>query len=500
MGAPAPEMNAETEAEVYAAEGFTAALRTISPPERRKHASVYNYWLTIRGEKQFPPIRDLDPLEISDAGPFSVLLEMIGGGEDADIRHIGQAIKGDSKAEKVGEALAPSLLSCIATRLPIVSACREAFAFEDEFEGPNGKTKCWVTLLPFSATGTWIDYVYGFVSLDPPPGGAEAEPEAVEEQPEAVDDAPEPVEVADPVEEIVEVAEPVEAEPEVAEEPAQPPIPECIKPEEQASAEPVAEVEPEPEPAKKTKAKAGFSAKLFESLASVGGFYGGSAQVEPVIPVVPFEEEELVEQPVAEDEPVEPPVAEDEPVEAPVAEDEPVEAPVVDDEPVEAPVVEEDVIEPPVADYEPEPPVAVEEPGDPVQAAILDESAEGPMQGKLADVQTKADEARQAKLRSNAALYEGLSAAYDFALDAEENPEEYLKLVEARGLKIQLRSPMKPVVRLAFDGMCDDSMIAQLETVLAWALKSDLPRGTLAALLQDEGGIGPILSGSASAS
>ena len=90
-------------------------------------------------------------------------------------------------------------------------------------------------------------------------------------------------------------------------------------------------------------------------------------------------------------------------------------------------------------------------------------------------------------------FYEGLSAAYDFALDAEENPEEYLKLVEARGLKIQFRSPMKPVVRLAFDGMCDNSMIAQLETVLAWALKSDLPRGSLAARIQAEGGLGPIL-------
>ena len=49
------------------------------------------------------------------------------------------------------------------------AACRQPFAFEDDFKGPNGRTRCWVTLLPFSATGTWIDYVYGFVSLDPPP-------------------------------------------------------------------------------------------------------------------------------------------------------------------------------------------------------------------------------------------------------------------------------------------------------------------------------------------
>jgi hypothetical protein len=102
-----------------------------------------------------------------------------------------------------------------------------------------------------------------------------------------------------------------------------------------------------------------------------------------------------------------------------------------------------------------------------------------------------------AKLRANAALYEGLSAAYDFALDAEDSPEEYLKIVEAAGLKIQLRAPMRPVVKLAFEGMCDDSTISQLEAVLAWAIEQDLPRGTLAQRIEEQGGIGPILSGQA---
>ncbi len=110
------------------------------------------------------------------------------------------------------------------------------------------------------------------------------------------------------------------------------------------------------------------------------------------------------------------------------------------------------------------------------------------MQNKLAEVRSKADEARMAKIRSNLALYEGLSAAYDFALDAEDNADEYLKLVEGQGLKIQLRSPMKPVVKLAFDGLCDNSTIAQLEAVLAWALKQDLPRGSLASRIEEEGG------------
>src|SRR5919112_5039860 len=98
MGAPVPELNPIDDA---TAEALLSSLRTIGAAERRKHASVFNYWLAIRQNREFPPIRDLDPLEISDAGPFSILLEMIGGGEDAEIRHVGQAIKGDLEADKV---------------------------------------------------------------------------------------------------------------------------------------------------------------------------------------------------------------------------------------------------------------------------------------------------------------------------------------------------------------------------------------------------------------
>ena len=122
-------------------------------------------------------------------------------------------------------------------------------------------------------------------------------------------------------------------------------------------------------------------------------------------------------------------------------------------------------------------------------------ASEGILQKKLTEVRAKTDEARLAKIRANAALYEGLSAAYDFALDAEDAPEEYLRLVEAQGLKIQLRSPMKPVVKLAFEGMCDDATIKQLEAVLAWAFDQELPRGTLAERIEEAGGVGYILNG-----
>ncbi len=421
MSAHVPEMEPAGD---ESAEALLDSLKTISPAERRKHATVFNYWHSIRGNRLFPPIRDLDPLEISDAGPFSVLLEMIGGGEDAEIRHLGQSIKAGIVAERVGQAPNPSLLSCIHAKLPIVAACRQAYAFEDEFEGDGGTTRCWVTLLPFSATGTWIDYVYGFVSLDPSPEGAEQVPEPLEDAPGTVD-------------ETLEVAEEVTEE--VAEET------------DEAAEDVVAEREPAAD------GKPGFSAKLIQGLTSVG-FYGKLVEVEPELPSVPFDQEQP--ETMAEPEDIAP------------------------EAPEEAPEPESVVPEEPVAGHE-----------DAIPEPEIHSATEGALQDKLADVRAKADEARQAKLRSNLALYEGLSAAYDFALDAEDQAEDYLKLVEAQGLKIQLRSPMTPVAKLAFGGMCDDSVIPQLEAVLAWAFKNDLPRGSLAERIEAEGGIGSILNG-----
>jgi hypothetical protein len=62
-------------------------------------------------------------------------------------------------------------------------------------------------------------------------------------------------------------------------------------------------------------------------------------------------------------------------------------------------------------------------------------------------------------------------------------------------LKIQLRAPMAPVVKLAFADTFDPHTIAHLEAVLAWALKQELPRGTLAGRIDEAGGIVELLNG-----
>lgn len=332
MGKSIPGFDA---AEDATAEALLSSLESISPSERRRHATVFNYWLSIRGENPMPSVRDLDPLEMSDAGPCSVLLELTGGGVDAEIRHLGNALETDAQVERISEAPRPSLLSCIADKLGDVASLRHAMAFEDEFTTDRGTTRCSVTLLPFSSTGADVDYVYGFVSWGSDAASAEAA------EPAETDDLIMPLAPVDEGEEMEEIPMTLSEE----------------------QAEPVAEV-----------------------------------QLEPVEPV-------------------------------------------------------------------------------------------GSLQERLAEARAKADAARLAKLQVEVALVEALSEAYDFAVDAEGSANEYLKLVEQKGLTIQLRSPMAPVVKLAFDGLTDDATIGELETVMAWALRMNLPRGSLGARVQEAGGL-----------
>jgi hypothetical protein len=497
MGAPSSRVQA---ADQPAAEGLLTALKTIDPAERQRHADVLSYWLSIRGDKEFPPLHDLDPLEISDAGPSSVLLELISGGHDAEIRHLGEALREEGWPEQIMDAANPSVLASIAKKLPIVAISRDFLAFEDEYSTDSGTTRCWVTLLPLSGGGAWVDYVYALVTAETVPAKGKAA-EKPAKKAEAKEPAPEPVEesveaVEEPAAEAVEEPAPeaeAQAAPELVEEPAPeqeteqaaeaaeetPQEPDELElvneaPEE-AKAEAAAEVEQpdeiaeeaeEPVASAMAKAAPGFS-KLFDSLAGLTGFYAQGVKVEPV-------------------------VAADEKPSARKAKDVPAAEERVAEALSEEPSIEQEQAKEPVDEQTGKAPAKA-------AAKQPTRASEGKLQSKLQEVRAKADEARQARLRANAALYEGLSAAYDFALDAEDNAEEYLRLVEAKGLKIQLRSPMTPVVKLAFDGLCDDNAIAQLEAVLAWALAEDLPRGSLAERIEAAGGIGPILSGGTAA-
>src|SRR4051794_38826541 len=101
MGAPSPGIQAGDQP---AAATLLNSFRSIDAADRRRHEPVLDYWLSIRGARKSPPLHDLDPLEISEAGPSSLLLELIGGGEDAEVRHCGEQLRELVDSDRVAEA------------------------------------------------------------------------------------------------------------------------------------------------------------------------------------------------------------------------------------------------------------------------------------------------------------------------------------------------------------------------------------------------------------
>ena len=52
---------------------------SIGTDERRMHVRAYNYWVSLLDGRDFPSIEDLDPANITDFAPNSVLLDFTAG-------------------------------------------------------------------------------------------------------------------------------------------------------------------------------------------------------------------------------------------------------------------------------------------------------------------------------------------------------------------------------------------------------------------------------------
>jgi hypothetical protein len=281
------------------AETLLDAFKTIGDADRARHASVLEYWLSIRGNRELPPLRDLDPLEISDAGPDSVLLELIGGGEDATIRYIGAVLKPAAEVEHIAEAPRSSILASIAKKLSIVAISRNFLAFEDEFANAGATTRCWVTLLPLSSAGAWVDYVYAFVTFDADAAQTVVEPEVASDEPVVDSDvlelAAEDEVAAEPEAEAFELTETADAQPV---EPVEAELPAAEVPSSEVEAPPVEPADPKSPIAAPTAKSAGFS---FDAVAASGGFYATKAvKVGPrPVPSAPDTAESFEEAPAA---------------------------------------------------------------------------------------------------------------------------------------------------------------------------------------------------------
>ena len=101
----------------------------------------------------------------------------------------------------------------------------------------------------------------------------------------------------------------------------------------------------------------------------------------------------------------------------------------------------------------------------------------------LAAARMSAETANEADCRSRSALYQALSRAYDFAIEASANAEDYAELLADSGIAVQARAPMTPIVKLVFGIDHDKTRLAEYALVLGHAQRTAMAKGDLFAFL-----------------
>lgn len=141
----------------------------IGSDERRMHVRAYNHWVSLLQGRAYPSIEDLDPANIADFGPHSVLLDFSRGIEDPAIAFLGRALREecalDVDTTMISQVPSRSLLSRLTDHYLQIIANRAPIGFEAEFVSSRGfNTMYRGILMPFSSDEDTIDFIYGVIN------------------------------------------------------------------------------------------------------------------------------------------------------------------------------------------------------------------------------------------------------------------------------------------------------------------------------------------------
>ena len=130
-------------------------------------------------------------------------------------------------------------------------------------------------------------------------------------------------------------------------------------------------------------------------------------------------------------------------------------------------------------------PIANAEP-DEVAELVLDENAG--LADRLWAARETAESVKAGEGRTRASLYRALSLAYDFAIAAQQNPEEYAELLEESGVKAQARAPMTPIVKLVFGVDYDKARLTEFAAALSYAQRQEIGLGGFKSFIEKQPG------------
>ncbi len=407
---------------------------TTGPDEQQLQMRAYDHWTSLLGDREFPAIAKLNPANLPDFGPYSVVLDFTRGADSPTIRFIGERLAEEcgcpsSITTPIGVP-SGSVLSRFGDYYLQILANQAPIGFETEFINRFDRTSIYQgILLPFSSDDETADFVLGVLNWK-----EVAEQNITDKLLFEVDQALEvgrqftdpafvqttqrnnPSDILDLslVEQLIE------------QDLVTPPQPQAA---------------PKDQPAA-TTIQAKEAPPLRSRLAKLFARADDQKKTAPTQPRDPA-----------------PPVSV-----APVEEDR---------RPIRPQPFDAAQGNTAAGDLLPEVAVAS------AAELVLSGEAEPNLGDLLALARQQAEVARGSEDRSRQTLYEAIGKAYDFSLAAVEDPGQFAKLVSEAGLTFQRRAPMTPVVKLVFGADYDKTRLTEYAAALSHARRIGLAPGTL---------------------
>ncbi len=150
-------------------EGGIDAPAGVGSDERRMHVRAYNYWVSLLDNRAYPSIEDLDPENLDDFGPNSVLLDFTAGTDNPTISFLGNSLRQECDlpigVASVADIPSRSLLSRLTDHYLQIIANRAPIGFEAEYVNERGNNTMYRgILMPFSSDDDTIDFIYGVIN------------------------------------------------------------------------------------------------------------------------------------------------------------------------------------------------------------------------------------------------------------------------------------------------------------------------------------------------